>query len=131
MSCLVQRRLVPPATLSRTSASIPNLVGSEEFMSLVASGVDRSRAWLWLIVVGLVALSGSAMVVSVGVLLLVLAALVVPLFAITVYSAVWNTAPTVTAADRARVDKRLRARLSWDGSGVDVHGWENEGGAQA
>ena len=54
-------------------------------MRVLVPDLQRPRAWVWLIVVGLVALSGSAMVVSVGVLLLVLAALVVPMFAITVY----------------------------------------------
>jgi hypothetical protein len=49
------------------------------------------RASLWLIVGGLVALSGSAMVLSVGVLLLVLVAIVTPMFAISIYAAVRNT----------------------------------------
>ena len=101
-------------------------------MRRLTSDMPLPGRWLWLIVVGLVALSGSAMVVSVGVLLLILAALVVPMFAIAVYSTLWSTdASTATSSDDAERAKSLRARLSWDGSGIDVHGWENEGGAQA
>jgi hypothetical protein len=52
--------------------------------------VPLRRASLWLIVGGLVALSGSAMVLSVGVLLLVLVAIVTPMFAISIYAALRN-----------------------------------------
>ena len=97
-------------------------------MRLLTSDMPLPGRWLWLIVVGLVALSGSAMVVSVGVLLLILGALVVPMFAITIYSTLRNpNAPAITSCDASA--STTRDRLWWECRGVDVHRWENEGGA--
>jgi hypothetical protein len=56
-------------------------------MRVPMEDLPRRRASLWLIVGGLVALSGSAMVLSVGVLLLVLVAIVTPMVAISIYAA--------------------------------------------
>jgi hypothetical protein len=70
----------------------------EDCLRLLTSDTPLPRTSLWLIVVGLVALSGSAMVVRVGVLLLVLVALVVPMFAIALYSSLRSeTVPAVTS----------------------------------
>ncbi len=91
--------------------------------------MNRRRAGLWLIVGGFVALSGSAMSVSAGVLLLVLAALVVPLFAITVYLALQNTdAALATPHDHGVLVSTLPAQFPLAASGADVYAWENEGG---
>jgi hypothetical protein len=101
----------------------------EELMSLSVLDMPGRRARLWLIVVGFVALSGSAMVVSVRVLLLAGAALVIPAVALTFYSKV--SATFATPREQAPVGTALRARGSPDSSGGDVYGWENEGGAPA
>jgi hypothetical protein len=101
-------------------------------MSLSVLDMPGRRARLWLIVVGFVALSGSAMVVSVRVLLLAGAALVIPAVALTLYSKLSTTfAAIATPREFAPVGAALRARGSLDSSGGDVYGWENEGGAPA
>lgn len=90
--------------------------------------LSHSRASLWLIVVGLVALSGSAMVLSVGILLLVLAAVVMPMFALTIYAAMRSTVPALTVAwDHERVVSTV-PRRSPESTGHDLSRWENEGG---
>jgi hypothetical protein len=100
-------------------------------MRLSVPDMRRRDSWLWLIVVGLVALSGSAMVVSVGVLLLVLAALVMPMFAVTIYAALRSTIAGMAASrEHSVVASAVRPRGSLESSGDDVHGWENEGGAR-
>jgi hypothetical protein len=101
-------------------------------MSLSVLDMPGRRARLWLIVVGFVALSGSAMVVSVRVLLLAGAALVIPAVALTFYSKLSATfAAIATPGEHPPVGAALLARGSPDSSGGDVYGWENEGGAPA
>ena len=100
-------------------------------MSLSVLDMPGRRAWRWLIVVGLVGLSGSAMVLSVGVLLLVLTALVVPMFALTVYSTLRSPVGRMAASgDHALMVSTVRNRRCLEGNGADVYGWENEGGAR-
>ena len=119
-------RYSAPVWLARQAIS-----HSEACLRLLTSDMLLPRTSLWLIVVGLVALSGSAMVVSTGVLLLVLVALVVPMCGIAVYSSLRSgTVPAITA--RVGTGRQEPASSTVLGrSGVDVHGWENEGGAQA
>ena len=97
-------------------------------MRVPMQDLPRRRASLWLIVGGLVALSGSAMVLSVGVLLLVLVAIVTPIFAISIYAALRNTVGAKTLPDHERVVPTVPSRRSLESSGNDVHRWENEGG---
>lgn len=99
-------------------------------MRLSVPDMPRRDAWLWLIVLGLVALSGSAMAVSVGVLLLVLVALVTPMFAITIYAALRNPVEATRSRDHQRVAPTAPGRRSPEGSGHEVYRWENEGGGR-
>jgi hypothetical protein len=131
LSGSVQRRAVRLGILTDVWFDRQAVSILEMRMRLPVSDMQLPRAWLWLIVVGLVALSGSAMVVSVGVLLLALTALVVPMFAITVYSALRSTvAGAAMSREAALADSTMRPRRPFESSSVDVYAWENEGGAQ-
>ncbi len=100
----------------------------EVIMRAPMQDLPRRRASLWLIVGGLVALSGSAMVLSVGVLLLVLVAIVTPVVAISIYAAFETRSERLTLRDHERVVPTVPSRRSAQSSGNDVHRWENEGG---
>lgn len=90
----------------------------------------KSLALVWLIVFGLVALSGSGMVVGPWVLLLVVTALAMPALVLTLNSTP-RTAVGATVASYGRgleaLDVRRLPRLP--SNRVDVYRWENEGGA--
>lgn len=91
----------------------------------------HSRAASFWLVVGLVSLSGSAMVVSPRALLLVGAALVILALTWTFYSRLQGTVAAITRSrEHGRVVSTVRARASLESSGSDVYEWENEGGAR-
>lgn len=81
----------------------------------------KSLGLVWLIVFGLVALSGSGMVAGPWVLLLVLTALVMPALMLTLYS----TPQGVVGATPASHGEPSRP----PSNPLDVFRWENEGGA--
>jgi hypothetical protein len=91
----------------------------------------KAFAAIWLIIFGLVALSGSGMVVGSWVLLLVGAALVMPALILTLCSKPRSTVAAITTShERALVVSATRGRSSLESSGIDVYRWENEGGAR-
>jgi hypothetical protein len=85
----------------------------------------KSLAFVWLIALGLLALSGSGVVAGPWLLLLVAVALATPALVLR------SPAGTTTTADERAwpaADERPRSRL--DLGGIDVCRWENEGGAR-
>jgi hypothetical protein len=78
----------------------------------------------WLIVFGLAALSGSGMITGSWILLLVVAALVMPALTLTLCS---KPGALMTAQQRALVGGDIRDRATQQVSGIDV---ENDGGAR-
>jgi hypothetical protein len=93
---------------------------------------SKARALVWLSVFGLlVALSGSGGVVGSWALLLVVAALGVPLI-VTVWAKPRSpTGAATTSQGRALVVSEARNRSPLDASGIDVSEWENDGGARS
>lgn len=86
---------------------------------------------VWLIVFGLVGLSGSGMVVGSWILLLVAAALVMPALILTLCSKPRRAVGAITTShERTLVVAAVRGRSSLESSGIDVYRWENEGGAR-
>jgi hypothetical protein len=84
-----------------------------------------SLAMVWLVVLGLVAVTGSGVISGAWLLLLVLLALAAPALVLGTSARAMATSrhdPLNAAGDRAR--------SAPDHGGVDLSGWENEGGAQ-
>ena len=87
---------------------------------------NKSLAFVWLTTLGLFALSGSGVVPSLWLLPFLLVALAAPAF---ILRSQRSVALTVTSAERVRVVSDERDRSPFDPGGIDVHRWENEGGA--
>ena len=83
----------------------------------------KALTLVWLIVFGLAALSGSGMIAGSWVLLLVVAALVMPALTLTLCS---KPSAVTTAQRRALVGADVRDRSPLGASGIDV---ENDDGA--
>jgi hypothetical protein len=91
----------------------------------------KALALVWFIVFGLVALSGSGVVVGLWVLLLVGAALVMPALILTLSSKPPNAVGAITTSHgRASAVSAVRGPSSLESTGIDVYRWENEGGAR-
>jgi hypothetical protein len=84
----------------------------------------KSLTFVWLITFGLFALTGTGAVVGQWLLLLIAVALAAPALILR------RSAVTATSPERPLVvaDERDRSRLD-SGGGIDLLGWENEGGA--
>jgi predicted membrane metal-binding protein len=109
--------------------------GSAGLAILLAVGLmpytDKPLALVWLIAFGFVALSGSAMVVSSWVLLLLVAVPVIPALVVTFYAKLRSTVAAITTQrEPARVLLTVRSQSSVETSSIDVYRWEDEGGAR-
>ena len=82
----------------------------------------KALTLVWLMVFGLAALSGSGMIAGSWVLLLVVAALVMPALTLTLCS---KPSPLTTAQGRALVVADVRDRSPLEAGGIDA---ENDGG---
>jgi hypothetical protein len=87
---------------------------------------NRSLAVVWLIAFGLFFLAGSGVATGWWLLLMILVALAAPAVLFR------NPVPAVaTARERPRVVSTQRSRSPLDLSGMDLHRWEDEGGAHS
>jgi hypothetical protein len=90
----------------------------------------KAVALAWLLIFGLFALSGSGAVVGSWILVLVAAALVMPGLILTLCAKPQRSVRAITTAhEPALVVPVVRGRSSLGFGGMDVHRWENEGGA--
>jgi uncharacterized protein (DUF58 family) len=86
---------------------------------------NKSIAFVWLIICGLVAMTGSGMIAGAWLVMLVLVALAAP--ALILRS---PAGATTTSRERPLDAAGERGRSPSDHGRVDLSGWENEGGAR-